>query len=72
MSEYMTDQIDTIDAMKKSILASAFRGGLGTNDPVEESALALLQQLVQEPVVTVWMTFSLKIWSTSNEKIVIH
>lgn len=47
MSEYLTNQIDTIDAMKKAILASAFRGGLGTNDPVEESALALLQQLVQ-------------------------
>jgi type I restriction enzyme S subunit len=31
--------MDTIDHMKKSILAHAFRGELGTNDPVEESSL---------------------------------
>ena len=32
-----------IDLMKKSILARAFRGELGTNDPSEESAVELLR-----------------------------
>ena len=35
--------IEKIDHMKKAILARAFRGELGTNDPSEESALGLLQ-----------------------------
>lgn len=35
-----------IDLMKKSILARAFRGELGTNDPSEESAVELLKQLI--------------------------
>ena len=34
--------IDQIETMKKSILARAFRGELGTNDPAEESAAKLL------------------------------
>jgi len=34
--------IDKIDLMKKAILARAFRGQLGTNDPNEESAMELL------------------------------
>ena len=33
--------IDQIDAMKKAILARAFRGELGTNDPKEESAVEI-------------------------------
>ena len=37
--------LDQIDLMKKSILARAFRGELGTNDPSEESAVELLKQL---------------------------
>lgn len=32
--------------MKKSILARAFRGELGTNDPSEESAVELLKQII--------------------------
>ena len=36
--------LDQIEAMKKSILARAFRGELGTNDPTEESAVELLKQ----------------------------
>ncbi len=36
--------LDQIEAMKKSILARAFRGDLGTNDPAEESAVELLKQ----------------------------
>lgn len=36
--------LDQIDLIKKSILARAFRGELGTNDPNEESAVELLKQ----------------------------
>lgn len=42
ISEVVMDQIDF---MKKSILARAFRGELGTNDPAEESAVELLKDL---------------------------
>ena len=34
--------LDQIDLIKKAILARAFRGELGTNDPCEESAVELL------------------------------
>ena len=49
--EYQSKQvaesvIDQIDAMKKAILARAFRGELGTNDPEEESAVELLKQIL--------------------------
>lgn len=37
--------LDQIETMKKSILARAFRGELGTNDPAEESAVELLKQV---------------------------
>ena len=38
--------LDQIDLMKKSILARAFHGELGTNDPNEESAVELLKQII--------------------------
>ena len=38
--------IDQIDIMKKAVLARAFRGELGTNDPAEESAMELLRSLL--------------------------
>lgn len=38
--------IDQIYTMKKAILARAFRGELGTNDPKEESAVELLKQIL--------------------------
>ena len=38
--------LDQIDAMKKSILARAFRGELGTNDPGDESAVELLKRVL--------------------------
>ena len=38
--------LDQIEAMKKSILARAFRGELGTNDPTEESAVELLKRVL--------------------------
>lgn len=37
--------LEQIDLMKKSILARAFRGELGTNDTSEESAVELLKQI---------------------------
>lgn len=45
--------LEKIDLLKKSILARAFRGELGTNDPAEESALELLKQVLQEDVPVV-------------------
>lgn len=49
--EYQTKEtaeavIEQIDTMKKAILARAFRGELGTNDPSEESAVELLKQVL--------------------------
>lgn len=38
--------LDQSDLMKKSILARAFRGELGTNDPNEESAVELLKRTI--------------------------
>ena len=38
--------LEQIDLIKKSILACAFRGELGTNDPSEESAAYLLKVVV--------------------------
>lgn len=38
--------LDQIDTMKKSILARAFRGELGTNDPAEESAVELVKGML--------------------------
>ena len=38
--------IETIDVMKKSILAKAFRGELGTNIETEESAIELLKSIL--------------------------
>lgn len=37
-----------IDTIKKSILAKAFRGELGTNNPTEDSALNLLKEVLQD------------------------
>ena len=39
--------LDQIDLMKKSILARAFRGELGTNDPSEESMVELLKEIIR-------------------------
>ena len=38
--------IEQIDHMKKAILARAFRGELGTNDPNDENALDLLKTII--------------------------
>lgn len=44
--EATEDVLDQIETMKKSILARAFRGGLGTNDPAEENAVELLKEIL--------------------------
>ena len=38
--------LEQIDLIKKSVLARAFRGELGTNDPSEESAVELLKKVL--------------------------
>lgn len=38
--------IDKIDSIKKSILAKAFRGELGTNIADEESSIEMLKQII--------------------------
>lgn len=40
------EALTTIDTLKKSILARAFRGELGTNDPSEAGAQELLQEIL--------------------------
>lgn len=40
--------LEQIDLIKKSILARAFRGELGTNDPTEESAVELVRQALEK------------------------
>ena len=42
--------LEKIDLLKKSLLARAFRGELGTNDPADESAEELLKRILQEDV----------------------
>lgn len=44
--EAAEDVLDQIETMRKSILARAFRGGLGTNDPAEENAVELLKEIL--------------------------
>lgn len=38
--------LEQINLIKKAILARAFRGELGTNDPSEENAVELLKVIV--------------------------
>lgn len=44
--EAAEETITQIDTMKKAILARAFRGELGTNDPTDESAEELLKRIL--------------------------
>ena len=41
-------QLEQIELLKKAILAKAFRGELGTNNPDEESAKVLLKEILAE------------------------
>lgn len=47
VKESAENVVDQIDTMKKAILARAFRGELGTNDPNEESAVELLKRILE-------------------------
>ena len=47
-ARHLANIIEKIDLMKKAILARAFRGELGTNDPAEESALELLKEHIMQ------------------------
>lgn len=46
--ENLTKLEEKIELIKKSILAKAFRGELGTNNPEEESAIELLKEILSE------------------------
>ncbi|MBW4828923.1 MAG: restriction endonuclease subunit S [Clostridiaceae bacterium] len=48
--EKLTELEEQIELLKKSILAKAFRGELGTNDPTEESAIGLLKEVLKEKI----------------------
>lgn len=48
VQEISEEMLDSIESMKKSILANAFRGELGTNNPNEESAIELLKTILAE------------------------
>lgn len=48
VQEISEEILGSIDKMKKSILAKAFRGELGTNNPDEESAIELLKTILVE------------------------
>ncbi len=44
----LADVAEQVNVLKKTILAKAFRGELGTNDPSEESALELLKEILEK------------------------
>jgi len=46
--ETAKNAVGKIEQMKKAILARAFRGELGTNDPNDENAIELLKQVLKE------------------------
>lgn len=48
VQEISEEILDSIENIKKSILAKAFRGKLGTNDSDEESAIELLKALLMK------------------------
>ena len=47
-SKELLDMLDKIDEMKKSILARAFRGELGTFNPTDEPATDLLRKILEQ------------------------
>lgn len=47
-SKELLDMLDKIDEMKKSILARAFRGQLGTSNPTDEPAINLLRKILAQ------------------------
>lgn len=47
-SKELIDMLDKIEEMKKSILARAFRGQLGTSNPTDEPASDLLRKILEK------------------------
>ena len=47
-SKVLIDMLDKIDEIKKSILARAFRGELGTANPDDEPAIDLLKKILEK------------------------
>ena len=47
-SKELIDMLDKIDEMKKSILARAFRGQLGTSNTTDEPATDLLRKILEQ------------------------
>lgn len=47
-SKELLDMLDKIDEMKKSILARAFRGELGTSNPTDEPATDFLRKILEQ------------------------
>ena len=52
-SKELIDMLDKIDEMKKSILARAFRGKLGTSNPTDEPATDLLRKILDNQENTI-------------------
>ncbi|MEI8198734.1 MAG: restriction endonuclease subunit S [Eubacteriales bacterium] len=50
LANELYDVIGKIDLMKKAILARAFRGELGTNDPIECNSIAMLNAFISNKV----------------------
>lgn len=48
VKENVETVLEQIDLIKKAILAHAFRSELGTNDPVEESAVELVKEVIEK------------------------
>lgn len=59
-SKELLDMLDTIDEMKKSILARAFRGELGTSNPTDEPTTDLLKKFWNKIIKE-------KIWQTQRK-----
>lgn len=47
VKDALIEVLEQIEILKKSILAKAFHGELGTNDPLEESSLEMLKQIIE-------------------------
>lgn len=48
VKEFLETILEQIDLMKKSILAKAFHGKLGTNISEEENSIELLKKIIEE------------------------
>ncbi len=51
-SKELVDILEQIELIKKSILAKAFRGELGTNDATDESAKVLLREILTDKTMS--------------------